>query len=312
MGTTKITAMGLSLALLAGCGASRQAAWDVKEPTQQAQTVAPSGGSVAAPAGDPARAADSVKAGDDHWQKRADRAELEAAIASWEQAIAANAGDGVTLAKLARANYLLADGWLFFDGEAARARFLKTYERGLSFAERALVALSADFKRRVQAGEKVEEAVGSVDKNGIEALYWYAANLGKWSNASGFTTVLKNKNRYQKVMERVLALDENFFYGAAHRALGVVFAKAPAIAGGDMDKAKQHFDRALQIAPEYQGARVLWAEFYATKAEDKTGYRRELQHVLDAKDDVLPDVVAETQLAKRQAKKLLEQIDEKF
>jgi hypothetical protein len=113
-------------------------------------------------------------------------------------------------------------------------------------------------------------------------------------------------------MERVLALDESYFYGAPHRALGAVFAKAPSFAGGDMGKAKAHFDDALKIAPDYVGTRVLWAEFYATKAEDKDGYKRELEKVIATPDDVMADLVAETQVAKKQAARLLAQIEEKF
>jgi hypothetical protein len=309
-------AVGSPLLLGAGCAANRSAAWEAKEPLTSAPgAVAPAAGQAAkdpAAKAPPASPADAIRQGNEHFAKRADRKELEAAIASWEAAVNAGAGDLDTFTNLARAHYLLADGWLSFEGDAKRDLYLQTHEHGLSYAERGLVLAIPEFARRVKAGEKAENAVDAVGKEGIAALYWYAANLGKWSNAEGFATILKNKYGYQKVMERVLALDENWFYGAPHRALGAMFAKAPPMAGGDLVKAKQHFDRALQIAPGYQGTRVLWAEFYATKAEDRDGYKRELSHVLSVADDVIPELVAETQLAKRQAKQLLEQIEEKF
>ena len=265
-----------------------------------------------------------VKEGDEHWAKRDARAELEAAISSWEKAVAIKADDAETLVKLTRGVYLLADGHLAFGSagsgkyttfegdEAGKLKYLELHEKGITLGQRAIAALSPAIKQRLDAGAPVEEVVDQVDKGGIPALYWYTSNLGKWANAQGFTTVLKYKNKIKRNIERCLALDEHFFYSAPHRYLGVIFAKAPAIAGGDMGEAKKHFDASLANSPSYLATRVLWAEFYAVKAEDKEGFRRELEHVLKQADDVLPEILAENRIEKRKAQSLLSQIDEKF
>jgi len=301
-----------AFAFAAGCGVSRTAVWEQR--------------STPAPTGTPAQgdAAALVKEGDDHWARRADRAELDAAIASWEKAVAINPGDGDTLAKLAHGIYLVADGYLSFGSEgkgkytvfenddAGKQKYLEMHDKGVQIGEKALVAMSAEFKKRVEAGTSVEDATDVLDKNAVPALYWYSSNLGKWANAQGFTTVLKYKNKLKKMIERCMALDEHYWFSAPHRYLGVVYSKAPAIAGGDMGKAKEHFDASLKHSPNYLATRALWAEFYAVKAEDKEGYKRELEYVLAQADDVVPEIVAENKIEKRKAKDLLSMIEEKF
>lgn len=291
----KVVHIFFAAAALAGCGAGHQAAWEVKSGAQGGGDVAP-----------------LAKEGDAHWQKRDDRAELDKAIEAWEKAAAQNPNDCETQSRLARAYYLLADGHLQFEGEAAKDHYLKTHEKGLTAGERALIACNPAFKAKVEAGAKMEDALDTIDKGSVPALYWYTANLGKWGNAQGLVTVLKYKNKIKKQIERCMSLDEHFFYSAPHRYLGVIYAKAPAIAGGDMSKAKVHFDKSFENAPKYLATTVLWAEFYAVRAEDKKGFKEQLEWVMQQADDVIPELVAETKVEKKKAQKLLTQIEDKF
>jgi tetratricopeptide (TPR) repeat protein len=287
-----------AIGLLTACGKKHETAWEAKATNTQG------GGG-----GDPAALAAE---GDQHWDKRDDRKELEAAIAAWDRAVAGNPADGPTLSKLARACYLLADGHLAFDGDAAKDQYLKTHQRGMAYAERALIALNPQFKAKVEGGAKMDQALDTLTANEVPALYWWTSNLGKWANAQGFSTVLKYKNTIKAYIEKCLSLDEHYFYSAPHRYLGVIYAKAPAIAGGDLKKAKEHFDASLAHSPNYLATTVLWAEFYAVKSDDKAGYKEKLEWVLKQPDDVIPEIVAETKIEKKKAEKLLSMIEEKF
>jgi hypothetical protein len=216
------------------------------------------------------------------------------------------------LTKLARGYYLLADGHLSFEGEAGKEKYLQTHEKGMTAGERALMACSPGFKSKMQAGSKMEEALETIDQKSAPALYWYTSNLGKWGSAQGLATVLKYKAKIKSQIEKILALDEHFFYSAAHRYLGVIYAKAPAIAGGDMKQAKIHFDASLKNSPNYLATTVLWAEYYAVKSDDKKGFKEKLEWVMKQPDDVIPDVMPENKIEKKKAQKLLSMIEEKF
>lgn len=255
-------------------------------------------------ASDPAAHQAAVAAGDAAFAQRADRAQLELAITKYDEAVKLKDDDYETYEKLARANYLLADGWLFFEQAEKKEQFLATYERGYTAAQRGMAARYPAVEQRLAAGVDLKDAAQLVDKAGIGLLYWYATNLGKWGNAQDITVVLTYKDRIYSIMEQVYRLDTNYFYGAADRYFGAYYAIAPSFAGGDLDKSWNHFEATRKIEPRYVATYNLVAEFYAPKKQDAKLFDEMTQKVLDAPDDIIPELVAETQIEKRKAESL--------
>lgn len=282
-------------ALAVGCGKGRTNTWDAKAQTPVAAQATDT-------EGDPAAEGDAL------WEQRGDQAQLEAALKAWDVALAANPGDAELLVKLARGSYLLSDGYF----RADKTRYLETFEKGVDYAERALTAASPEFAKRVRAGETVINAINAVDAVGVPALYWYSSNLGKWAKAKGFTTLLGNKDTIKAIMERCLALDETYFYGGPHRYFGAYYAVAPSFAGGDLNKAKVHFEQSIETAPNAVSTKVLMAENYAVKSQDKELFVKLLQEVLAVDDDIIPELAPETKIEKEKARELLAEIDDKF
>jgi hypothetical protein len=281
-----------------GCGTGRQAQWEAPVVAGAAPAQAPAAGDT-----DPAGAAEAA------WAKRGDKASLESAISLWEKVAASRPNDGAVLARLARAYYLMADGYLRGLGPK-NEQYLGTFEKGTAAGERALAALSPAFKAKVTQDEKVEDAIKVVGREGLDAMYWYAVNLGKWSRAKGLAALLGNKDRVKGVLGHVLELDETYFYGAPHRYFGAYWSLLPV--GRDLDKSKEHFDKSLSIAPGYAGTRVLMAETYAVKRQDKALFTKLLDEVLALPDDGIPALEPETRIEKDKARELKAKIDELF
>lgn len=289
--------------LLAACGTGRTAQWEAAPPPATTTTAT----TATTTAGPPA---DDLATAERAWEQRGDRAQLQQAIARWEAHLARNPGDGALWARVSRAYYVLADGHLRTLGDKD-PQYLGAFEKGVSAGERALAAISPAFKDKVtRQDEKVEDAIAVVGKEGIEAMYWYAVNLGKWSRAKGTAALLGNKDRVKGVLTRVLALEETFFHGAAHRYFGVYWALVPF--GRDLDRSRQHFEKSLQIAPLYAGTKVLMAESYAVKKQDRALFLKLLDEVLAMGDDALPELTAETRFEKDKARALKAQVDELF
>lgn len=269
-----------------GCGASAQGL---------------AGGIRRGPATDAAAHQAAVAAGDAAFANRVDRAQLELAVAKYEEAIKLKDDDWQTYAKLSRACYALADQWLFFEKDQKPDLFLATYAKGLDYAQRGMAALSPDVEKRLAAGVDLKDAVSLLDKQAIELLYWHATNLGRWANAQDITVVLSYKERIYNIMEMVLRFDPNYFYGAADRYFGAYYSIAPSFAGGDLDKSQTHFDASLRIAPGYASTYILVAEFLAPKRQDEAMFDENIAKVLAMPDDVIPEVAAETIAEKKKA-----------
>lgn len=249
-----------------------------------------------------------IAEGDKHWEKRTDPNEIRAAIKIWEQVAAADPKNFDVLVRLTRGNYFLADGYLRNDEK----EYLRTMDMGVKWGEKAMIASSAEFESKMRSGGKLTDAVKSVPKEGVPAMYWYASSLGKWAKRKGFAVLLGQKDNVKATMDRALELDPNFYYGGPHRYFGAFYAVAPAFAGGDLEKSRVHFNKSLEISATYVGTKVLWAAELAVKEQDKAMFEKLLGEVIAAPDDAIPEVKPETIVEKQKARELLAEKDELF
>ena len=113
-------------------------------------------------------------------------------------------------------------------------------------------------------------------------------------------------------MSRVLELDPEFLHGAADRYFGAFYAVAPSFAGGDMNKSKEHFEKSLERAPLYAATKVLMADVYAAKKQDRALYDKLLDEVIAMPVEALPDMIPETKVEKEKAQELKAKAAEKF
>jgi hypothetical protein len=253
----------------------------------------------------------TVAEGDALWAERLDEQKLRGALAKWEEAIKVRSDDPEVYVRLARGNYFLADAFLAFD-ENKEDEFLATHEKGQAWAAVGLKALSPQFEAKLAGDTEFGDAIEVLGKEAVPLLYWYDVNLGKWAKFKGITTTLKYKDTIFKIMTRVSKLDDQYFHGAADRYWGAYYAVAPSFAGGDIEKSRTHFDASVKKAPTYLGTHVLIAELYATKAQDRALFDKELKFVLDSPVDTLPDLIPEQQIEKKKAERLLKNADELF
>jgi len=291
----RLIRLGGLCALLAGCAVAGQG--------QDRALAGPASAPTAVLRGElPGDSASLSRSAREHWLKRATRAELESAIASWEQVALRSPGDAETRLSLARAIHLLADGHV---RDESSDRAVALAERGAAYALEALLASSPELKARLAERAALEDSLQLVDVRAVPALYWHALNLRTSSDVQGPGAVVRSAARIKRMMERCLELDERYYYAGPHRYLAVFYARAPFVGGGSLEKSEQHFRRVLDLAPGFLGTRVYWAEFYAVKVNDQAGFQRELDLVLSQRDDVEPELVPENLIAKRRARDLL-------
>ena len=262
----------------------------------------------------------AIAKGDGHWNNRLDRAELEKAIAAYEEVTAA-AEHVETLAKLARAYYFMGDSFARFDGDGSS--MFEWFEKGMKTAERSLYYGSAAFKAKMKETDgSIEKSIGVIGKDSLPAAYWYASSLGKWAKGKGFAVVLGKKGTIESVMKRCEAIDPkgDFYHGGVLRYWAAFYSIAPGFAGGDLKKSRGYFERAIAKAPYNMATKVLWAENLSVKEDNADEFKKLLQEVIDfdvkawqadnaeAGLDLAPELVRE----KEKARRILAKADELF
>ncbi len=195
-------------------------------------------------------------------------------------------------------------GFMFIEDEN-EARASEFYKKGAAYALRAL-----KFKGVVKDGSADPAAL---DKNTAAAAFWNSFCRAAYVNLNrDDPDAVAELPKIMPVVERVAELTPDYYYNGSYAMLGTYYALRPKILGGDPEKAKLNFDKAIQGA----GAGFLLnsymaAKMYAVAAQDEDYFVKTLNAILDAelKDD---ETRLPNEVAKLKAKKLLEKKDELF
>jgi len=201
-----------------------------------------------------------------------------------------------------------------FTAEGDQARTEALYAKAREYGFRAL-STRADLRGALSGTLPEFSAVLQRFRQGdVPALFCAASSWAKWTAANlDNLEALAELPLLEATMERILELDESYSYGSPHLLLGTYLAAKPAVLGGDMAKAKEHFDRALALADgKFLPAKVLYAKYYVRRIQDRELFVRTLEEVLSAPPDTVPELTLANAVAKEQARDLLEKTDEYF
>ncbi len=197
------------------------------------------------------------------------------------------------------------------DKNPERARFF--YDRAAQYG-RTLLAKKKILKNGRETGlSDLEKSLASAGIKDVPALFWTANAWASYINLSRTDPdALFNMPKVMAIMRRVLELDEEFYYGGAHLFFGTIYASL-GVAGGDLKKSKEHFDRALEIADQrFLLTLTYLARYYAVSQLDEELFRDTLRKVLNTPGEVLPEYRLINEVAKKKARLYLSQIDEWF
>jgi hypothetical protein len=159
-----------------------------------------------------------------------------------------------------------------------------------------------------------KEGLKALRKEEVSYLFWAANCWASWISLNiDSMEALAELPRVESMMQRVLELDEGFYYGGPHLFMGIWFASRPKIAGGDLKKSQEHFLKAIDLGEgKFLMAYVYYANYYARQALDKDLFISTLQKVQETPANILPDLTLLNTVAKKQAKELLSHVEEYF
>lgn len=231
----------------------------------------------------------------DFWAKRDSSKELTLALDEFEKILKEEPTNLEFLTLFVRGSFMLAN----YHTSGSKKK-LKILEKARGVGEKFLFE-----------GRSYEPYLPKLKVKEAPLLYWVASVLGYWSHVNGIFSSVRNKGQIVAMIKRVEELDPKFFYGSVPRYWGAYYAVVPGIAGGDMKLSKQKFDQAIQEAPEYLGAKTLMAELYYTKMDDRAGFKKILNEVLESNISN-PEIAPENKIEMNRAKLLLSKEEELF
>ncbi len=121
------------------------------------------------------------------------------------------------------------------------------------------------------------EALANSHPQRPEALIWDGIVHSTYAGVNGGLGALGAAKKARARFETALAIDEKALSGSAHTSLGTLYHKVPGwpIGFGSDKKAREHLEKAVQIAPTAIDTNFFYGEFLYDEGE----YARALQHL---------------------------------
>lgn len=196
------------------------------------------------------------------------------------------------------------------ESERLKGRARRLYLRGRDYCMRR-VELRRPGLRQALATDPAT-ALGTV-KYDVDEIYWLGASWGS-AIAVGVDQpdLVADFPVVRTLMERALAIDEDFADGAIHEVFITLDGMSPSM-GGDAARARAHFDRAVELSKGKSASAYVAA---ATSIAQPAGNREEFEALIDKALAVNPDDVPANRLAtliaQQRARILRSRIDELF
>lgn len=188
------------------------------------------------------------------------------------------------------------------------ARAKTFYARGKDFGLRILNRNSSFEKGLTKDLDTFKKGLHTMGRAQVQALFWTAFNWGSLINLSKDSpSAIAEFPKVEAMVQRVIELDENFFYAGPHLFMGVSYGSRPPMFGGNPVKSKEHFEKALSAYKrKFFMTQVMYAQTYAVQNQDRTVFDSLLNEVLQTNADVLPEQRLANELAKLRAHWLLD------
>lgn len=200
-----------------------------------------------------------------------------------------------------------------FNEDYRQERASKFYLRG---RKHGLTALALSGANNLEKGylDSFESEIKKLDEDDVPALFWTASNWAKWIDMNrDKPESLAQLPKPTAMMQRVLELDETFYYGSAHMYFGVYYGSRPPMFGGDFKRSRQHFNRAREITNgKLLVADLLQAQYLARQEFDREDFHNRLTNIINAPEDLYPELGLLNQIMKRKAQLLLDKENKWF
>lgn len=145
------------------------------------------------------------------------------------------------------------------------------------------------------------------DKRNIQPLYWAALNWFGWISLRMDTPEAQaDIPRVEAMLEFVNSLDRSYGNGTVHAVLAAIYALQTSTAGGEPEKARQEFENAfLYTGNSILAVHVMYAQFYATRIQDRKLFEKTLKQVIETPANQYADKTFINEVARRKASLLL-------
>ncbi len=195
---------------------------------------------------------------------------------------------------------------------ALRVRARKLYLRARDYGVRNLEVRYKDFGKAIRDNPKAAAAQTKVSD--VPALYWTAASWGLAISVSkDIPDLVADQPQVEALIDRALALDEHYDFGAIHSFLITYESSRLAGEGEFPARSRKHFERAVELSGgKMAGPFVALAETVSVHQQNRKEFQSLLEKALAIDVNAKPEWRLNNLVTQRRARWLLKRTDQLF
>jgi len=198
------------------------------------------------------------------------------------------------------------------DSDPVRAR--EFYLRGKDFGMRILRQDDELARALDGSADDLSAVLANRGPDDVPGVFWTAFGLGSYIYLNMTDPdALADLPRAEAMMQFVARVDSGYYFGGADVFLGTLDASRPKMFGGDPERAREHFERALRInGGAFLMTYVYYARSLAVQTQNQGLFEGLLGKVDSASIDILPSFRLANAVAKKKAQLLRAKESELF
>ncbi|MBU2651027.1 MAG: TRAP transporter TatT component family protein [Bacteroidetes bacterium] len=243
-------------------------------------------------------------------QQADDAAKVQELIATYKKALQYDPDNIYALWKTGNYNILM--GAAYASKKSERKRY---YKEAIRYCEAAMYT-NPEFKKLADQGVPVWEACEVLGEREIWAMgYWYTAIFNYFKDClSGlgrvFNTRLVIHNNI--IMDRMDKIDPTWAGGGNAFSRGIYYVAIPEKFGGSKEKAREYFNKAIEVGPTYLVNRWGRAKYLYSLTGEEEAFVSDLEWVLNQDPHKAGNPFPWNVFFQRQSQELLDQREEIF
>jgi hypothetical protein len=257
---SRVIFLMIVIAVLSGCAMKFESSWreaEVDQPTPQSEAL--------------------VKQAQSDYEQADDRASLLTSIDAYKKVLSENPGDYIALVALSNQHILLATAYTE-ECEEKSAKF----RLAMKYAELAMYT-NREFKTRVIAGTDLWDAADSLNKEQVEAMFfWVTALQYEFKESMGLTRKIVNVSWMEhalKFLNRVEQVAPDYGGGAVEVAKVICYYVLPGFKGGSEQKGDAYMARAVAKGENWLMPRWARGKYYYEMKGEEQKAREDLEWV---------------------------------
>jgi tetratricopeptide (TPR) repeat protein len=127
----------------------------------------------------------------------------------------------------------------------------------------------SEAKERVfREGADAADEAAKLSPSCAPCQFWGAIDTALLGETVGVFKMISMLGSVKDRLKRVLEIDPGYAFGGAYRTLGQIEQRLPGILGGDNDRAREYFEKAISAAPDEPMNYLFMARLLAREFDD--------------------------------------------